>query len=216
MIGTGASAVQVIPSIAPEVEQLTVLPAHADLVPAQARRAARARGVRGGCSTASPARRLAARALSQAFVELNFPLPAHFHGVVPLASGGERLGRKHLRRAGPRPGGARQADARATGSAASGRASPTSTCRPSTAPNVELETTPIEAITPAGVRTADGAEHEIDVLILATGFKVFEKGNMPPFPVRGGDGVDLAAVVGREPLPGLRGRQRPRLPEHAS
>ena len=30
------------------------------------------------------------------------------------------------------------------------------------------------------------------MLILATGFKVFEKGNMPPFPVSGSDGVDLA------------------------
>ena len=29
------------------------------------------------------------------------------------------------------------------------------------------------------------------MLILATGFKVFEQGNMPPFPVTGRDGVDL-------------------------
>jgi cation diffusion facilitator CzcD-associated flavoprotein CzcO len=32
----------------------------------------------------------------------------------------------------------------------------------------------------------------VDVLVLATGFKVFEKGNMPAFPVKGRDGVDLA------------------------
>jgi len=40
------------------------------------------------------------------------------------------------------------------------------------------------------VRTVSG-EHDAEVLILATGFKVFEKGNMPPYPVRGRDGVDL-------------------------
>ena len=38
-----------------------------------------------------------------------------------------------------------------------------------------LETAAIEAITPTGVRTADGVEHPIDVLVLATGFKVFER-----------------------------------------
>ena len=43
------------------------------------------------------------------------------------------------------------------------------------------------------VRVADGTEHEVDVLICATGFQVFDKGNMPPFPVRGNDGVELAA-----------------------
>jgi cation diffusion facilitator CzcD-associated flavoprotein CzcO len=41
------------------------------------------------------------------------------------------------------------------------------------------------------VNTAGGGEHPIDVMILATGFKVFEAGNIPPFPVRGLGGVDL-------------------------
>ena len=53
-----------------------------------------------------------------------------------------------------------------------------------------LETTAIEPITPAGVRTADGVEHPVDVLVLATGFKVFETGNMPPFEMRGVGGVE--------------------------
>ena len=57
--------------------------------------------------------------------------------------------------------------------------------------NVSLETTPIEAITRRRCATSDGIEHEIDALVLATGFKVFDKGNMPPFPVTGRAGVDL-------------------------
>ena len=75
--------------------------------------------------------------------------------------------------------------------AASAPASPTTTCPPSTATTSLLETSAIEEITPDGVRTADGTEHEVDMLILATGFKVFESGNMPPYPVPGAGGVDL-------------------------
>jgi cation diffusion facilitator CzcD-associated flavoprotein CzcO len=40
-----------------------------------------------------------------------------------------------------------------------------------TRPNVALITEPIAEVTPTGVRTGDGAEHPADVLVLATGFK---------------------------------------------
>ncbi|MFN7944607.1 MAG: NAD(P)/FAD-dependent oxidoreductase [Blastocatellia bacterium] len=40
-----------------------------------------------------------------------------------------------------------------------------------TRPNVTLETTAISQITPAGIRTADGAEHGFDVIVYATGFE---------------------------------------------
>ncbi|MFZ5697111.1 MAG: flavin-containing monooxygenase [Pseudomonadota bacterium] len=57
--------------------------------------------------------------------------------------------------------------------------------------NTDLITTPIERITPKGIRTKDGTEREIDVLILATGYKVFEKGNLPSYEVVGRDGREL-------------------------
>jgi cation diffusion facilitator CzcD-associated flavoprotein CzcO len=57
--------------------------------------------------------------------------------------------------------------------------------------NVSLVTDTIERITPDGVRTSDGKLHEVDVLILATGFKVFESGNTPPYPVHGVGGLEL-------------------------
>ncbi|KIA66783.1 flavin-containing monooxygenase [Nocardia vulneris] len=60
-----------------------------------------------------------------------------------------------------------------------------------TQPHVALITDPIERITDNGVVTADGTHHEIDVLVCATGFKVMAKGGTPPFPLRGVDGVDL-------------------------
>lgn len=40
-----------------------------------------------------------------------------------------------------------------------------------TQPNVRVETTPITEIIPEGLRTADGAVHEADVIIYGTGFK---------------------------------------------
>ncbi|MFB7722524.1 flavin-containing monooxygenase [Nocardia sp. NPDC056100] len=51
--------------------------------------------------------------------------------------------------------------------------------------HVELVTDPIEKITAGAVVTAEGVEHEIDVLVCATGFKVMEAGATPPFPIHG-------------------------------
>ena len=143
VIGTGASAVQVIPSIAPEVEHLTVfqrtpiwcLPKpDAELAGRVALGAAEA--------ARSDARLRASRARRSS--RSTFPFPAHFNGVVPLGQ--------------PRRGGRAQAprrsrsmtrwcatsSRRATASAASAPASRTSTWRPSTARTSHLETTPIE------------------------------------------------------------------------
>lgn len=58
-------------------------------------------------------------------------------------------------------------------------------------PHVDLVTEPIDKITPDAVVTADGAHHDIDVLVCATGFKVMAKGSTPPFPTAGRNGIDL-------------------------
>lgn len=188
VIGTGASAVQVIPSIAGQVEHLTVfqrtpiwcLPKPDAPLPGAVRLALR--GVPG-------ARRLS-RLVSQTFVELTFPLAAHFHRLVPTARAGERIGHAYLRRAVTDPA----TRAKLTPRYALGckRPSFSNEYLPTfNRPNVTLETDSIEAVTESGVRTVEGTEHAADVLILATGFKVFEKGNMPAFTVRGSGGADL-------------------------
>jgi len=185
VIGTGASAVQVIPSIAPAVEQLTVFqrtPIWCLPKPDKPRDQWRVAGFPG----AGLVRRLA----SQVFVELTFPFPAHFDGIVPLAKLGERACRKHLREQVHDPVLRDKLTPRYTlGCKRPGFSN--DYLRTFNRSNVELVTDAIEAITPTGVRTADGAEHEVDTLILATGFKVFDRGNMPPYPVVGRDGADL-------------------------
>jgi cation diffusion facilitator CzcD-associated flavoprotein CzcO len=56
-------------------------------------------------------------------------------------------------------------------------------------PNVELVDQKIEGIEPGGVRTADGVLHELDVLVLATGFHA--DAFMRPMAVTGRGGVRL-------------------------
>jgi cation diffusion facilitator CzcD-associated flavoprotein CzcO len=57
-------------------------------------------------------------------------------------------------------------------------------------PNAELVTSGIERIEPGGVRTRDGVLHELDVLVLATGFRV--DSFMRPMSVVGRTGRSLA------------------------
>jgi cation diffusion facilitator CzcD-associated flavoprotein CzcO len=56
--------------------------------------------------------------------------------------------------------------------------------------NVDVVTDGIERVEARGVRTKDGTLHELDALVLATGFQAAEVGS--PFEVRGKGGRDLA------------------------
>jgi len=56
--------------------------------------------------------------------------------------------------------------------------------------NCKLVTWPIATLSPAGIRTADGIEHQVDAIVFATGFDVAKTGT--PFPVTGRGGRRLA------------------------
>jgi cyclohexanone monooxygenase len=131
-----------------------------------------------------------ARALSQSLVELSFPIAAHYHRKLPVARMVERQARAFLEqevhdpvvrdKLTPRyPLGCKRPSFHNEYLAAFNR------------DDVHLETTPIERIGAAAVVTTDGTEHEIDALVLATGFKVFDSGNLPAYPVTGAGGRDL-------------------------
>jgi cation diffusion facilitator CzcD-associated flavoprotein CzcO len=64
-------------------------------------------------------------------------------------------------------------------------------------PNAELVTAGIECIEPGGIRTRDGVLHELDVLVLATGFHV--DSFMRPMSVVGRDATQLAGVWAQRP-----------------
>ncbi len=57
--------------------------------------------------------------------------------------------------------------------------------------HVDLVTTPIASIAPTGVRTEDGELHEADVLICATGFRIMSEAEPFPFAVHGRGDVEL-------------------------
>jgi cation diffusion facilitator CzcD-associated flavoprotein CzcO len=64
-------------------------------------------------------------------------------------------------------------------------------------PNAHLVTEPIERVGPAGVYTTDGAVHDLDVIVLATGFRVDRF--LRPMKVSGRDGVQLDDVWAERP-----------------
>ncbi len=59
-------------------------------------------------------------------------------------------------------------------------------------PNVELVTEPIAAVTETGLRTPDGRDREFDCIIWSTGFRASEF--MAPMRVQGADGLELHEV----------------------
>ena len=61
-------------------------------------------------------------------------------------------------------------------------------------PNVTLETSDIDRVTEDGVRMADGAIHDLDVLIYGTGFQASRF--LMPMKVTGRGGVDLHETWG--------------------
>jgi 4-hydroxyacetophenone monooxygenase len=63
--------------------------------------------------------------------------------------------------------------------------------------NVDLVTDPIAEITPHGVRCADGAEHAADVIVYATGFHANRF--LWPMEIVGRNGITLREVWGEEP-----------------
>ncbi len=81
--------------------------------------------------------------------------------------------------------------------------------------NVELVTDPIERVTATGIRTADGREREVDVLVLATGFRMAtDPENYRENPVRGRDGFDLADHYANNRVRSYESVSMPGLPNH--
>lgn len=188
VIGTGASAVQVIPEIAPIVKSLTVFqrtpiwcfPKLDVPLPAPARWAMR---IPGGKSVQ--------RLLSQAYVEVTFPISAHYFTVLPLAKRMATLGKSYLRQQVRDP----EVREKLTPKYAVGCKRPgfhNGYLATFNRDNVRLVTEPIDKITPDAVATTDGEHHRIDVLILATGFKVMDPDNVPTFAVTGPGGRSLS------------------------
>jgi cation diffusion facilitator CzcD-associated flavoprotein CzcO len=191
VIGTGASAVQFVPEVQPVVERVIVFQRTAAWVMPDPNR-----------PFTDFERRLfrrvpiAQRALRGAIYGMH---EATVLGTIVnprLIARFERVGRRHLERQVPDP----ELRASLTPAYTLGckRITFSDTYFPAlTRDNAELVTEPIAEVRERSIVTADGAEREVDAIILGTGFKVMDN---PAFErVRGRGGQTLAEAWGGSP-----------------
>lgn len=188
VIGTGATAVQLIPEMARAAAELTVfqrtpiwvVPKVDFAIPRAAQRLFRA----------VPATQRAARAVNTTLLEgLMVGGVLHYRQLWLFNKTATALARTHLRMQ-VRD---RELREKLTPDYSFGCKRPTFSntyYRTFNQPNVHLQTRSIERISPDGIVTADGRETPIDTLVLATGFDLWET-NFPAFEIIGRDGRDL-------------------------
>lgn len=188
VIGTGATAVQLIPKIAERAAALTVYqrtpiwvtPKVDFPIPGPVQ----------SVFAAQPWTQRGLRAVNNAVLEgMMVTAVLHYKQARFLNAGAAALAKAHLRR---------QVKDRATRR----KLTPDYSfgCKRPTFSNdyyptfnsehVRLETDPISRVTASGIVTADGHETPVDVLVLATGFNLWDT-NFPAFEIIGRDGLDL-------------------------
>ncbi|AQG80168.1 flavin-containing monooxygenase [Spirosoma montaniterrae] len=166
VVGTGASAIQVVPAIAPKVAQLTVFQRTAPYVTPRQDRQTSAFEQRLFASIP-----LVRKAYRGAIFWLNELTGLSFLGNETLHKVGSSIARKHLETAISDP----ELRRKATPDYKMGckRVLVSDDYYPALArPNVELVTDPIAEVRPNSLVTTDGTERPVDVLIYATGFTV--------------------------------------------
>lgn len=188
VIGTGATAVQLIPEAAKVAEELTVYqrtaiwvsPKPDYSVPSVVQRA---------FATLPLSQRVARLAGTAVLEAMMVGGVLQYRNLSLFNRAAEQLCRAHLFRQVRDP----ELRRKLTPDYSFGCKRPTFSndyFRAFTRPNVNLETAGIERIDEGGVVTADGRRTEIDVLVLATGFNLWDV-NFPAFEILGRDGKNL-------------------------
>jgi cation diffusion facilitator CzcD-associated flavoprotein CzcO len=186
VVGTGASAIQIVPEIAPRVGKLFVyqrtapwvVPKPDGEIPAWKRAAFR--------------RMPAAQQLARQRLYWTRELMALGFVVEPkIMKLGERFGRSYLRKKVADPVLRDKLTPRYTMGCK--RVLPTNDYLPALQrPNVELVTAPIDEVRAHSIATNDGVDRAVDAIVLATGFEAAEQ--VAPFEIRGRGGRELNEV----------------------
>jgi cation diffusion facilitator CzcD-associated flavoprotein CzcO len=213
VIGTGASAVQIVPSIAREVGHLDVYqrtpiwvsPKYDPRIPPRLQR----------LFARVPVTQRLVRAVACAITELILiRMTVHYRRSGFLVRAVERSNRRYVERSVRDP----ELRRKLTPGYGFGCKRPSVSnhyLRTFNRDNVELVTEAIERVTPAGVLTTDGIERPADVLVLATGFRLAsDPENYRRTPVRGRDGFDLATHFATRRLRAYESVSMPGLPNH--
>jgi cation diffusion facilitator CzcD-associated flavoprotein CzcO len=190
VIGTGATAVQLLPKIAPKLKQMTVYQRtpiwvtakYNPTIPPWMRR----------MFAALPLTQRFFRLISDTLLEMLMVLGVLYNKSLPGATRRvERMALAHMASQIKDP----VLREKLTPKYSFGCKRPTfsNTYYPTfTRPNVELVTESITRIEPDGIVSADGRKREIDTLVLATGFSLWDK-NFPAIEVIGKGGLNLGA-----------------------
>ena len=196
VIGTGASAVQVVPRIQPQVERLTVFQRTPPWIMPHPGRPVRPRE-RALFRALPPLQKLVRGAIY--WGREGYVLPFRFHRLSRIP---QRMALQHLERQVPDPALREQLTPRYE--IGCKRILMSDEYFPALQqPNAELVTDAIAEITPTGVRTADGAEHPADAIVWGTGFRVTD---MPYVEwLRGRDGRTLGDAWREQGVQALRG-----------
>jgi cation diffusion facilitator CzcD-associated flavoprotein CzcO len=212
IIGTGATAVQLIPELAREASALTVFqrtpiwvsPKPDHPIPPSVRK----------LFARLPLAQRAVRWLGGSILELMMISGVVRYKQLRVANRlAERWCRAHLHRQVRDPALRREL----TPDYSFGCKRPTFSndyFRTFTEPHVRLETSPIERVDESGITTADGRT-EIDVLVLATGFDLWDT-NFPAFEVIGREGRDLGAWWRQNRFQAYEGVTVPGFPNYLS
>ncbi|WP_378735107.1 flavin-containing monooxygenase [Nocardia brasiliensis] len=212
VIGTGASSVQIVPTLAPHVAELAVfqrtpvwsVPKPDMAVPESVKTVLRLPGVQAGINNA---------VLVVIDIGLRAGVSAPLWAVRPVLRTADAVAiaayRRYLRWVVKDP---------ATAAALAPDYGPIAK-RPTMSnytfafnrDNVGLITEPIKRITAAGIETADGVEHTFDMIVLATGYEVFsDPETYKPGTIVGRNGFDLSTFFTEQ---GLQAYQSVALPE---
>jgi len=189
VVGTGASAIQIVPSIQPRAGHLTVFQRTAPFVMPHTNRPVRswARALYRSLPQTQRAARLAIY-WGRELLCLGF---TRYPKILKRA---EAVWRRHLESSITDP--VLRAQLTPTYDLGCKRILPSNDFYPAVAqPNVSLVTEKIIELRPAAVVTADGTEHPVDTVIFATGFHVTDN---PMFGhITGSDGRTLAEAFGQ-------------------
>lgn len=213
VIGTGATAVQLIPEIAPRLAELTVYQRTAIWVTPK-KDGAIPRRVQQLYARVPLAQRVA-RAVGSSILEaIMVSGVLRYRQMKLLNRGAEKIALRHLQRQVDDP----ETRRKLTPDYSFGCKRPTFSntyFRTFNRGDVHLETTPIARIEPGGIVTQDGTRTAIDTLVLATGFNLWDT-NFPAFQVIGRGGKDLGTFWREQRFQAYEGVAVPGFPNFIS
>ncbi|MEV6066337.1 NAD(P)/FAD-dependent oxidoreductase [Nocardia sp. NPDC052001] len=213
IIGTGATAVQLIPEVAKKARALTVfqrtpiwvVPKVDTAIPKPVQ----------SLFARVPFTQKAARMVNTSMLEALMVVGVlHFKQAKPLNKAAAALAKAHLRNSVKDP----ETRKKLTPDYDFGCKRPTFSnhyFKTFNEPHVRLETNSIDHIEPDGIVTADGHKTEIDTLILATGFNLWDV-NFPAIEIIGRDGVNLGKFWRDNRFQAYEGVTVPKFPNFVS